>query len=243
MFYYLYMDIPVKLKSVLAASIEGELHSLPDVRSCVRRKHGKASLYYRYDGHLYKSDTARGAGLRPAAERREILQRRLSSLNIRKDMKCTPVSPKTRFIRQGFALDRNYYDSLTSVSPVRAQGRYQYKGVFFRSKSEKEIAEIYSDLGFDYIYEPEIILGGTPFHPDFAVWCDAIGGMFFHEHFGLMDTSNYRRSAQLKIGEFIDSGFIPGMDFLATYENNNSPWDKEGFLYDVTGLIIKRLHL
>lgn len=100
------------------------------------------------------------------------------------------------------------------------------RGETVRSKSEKMIADAYHLAGIPYVYEPAILLrNGRKRHPDFAVLNVRLRKTIYHEHFGLMDDDDYRRSAILKMREYNRNGFAA--DMMYTFEGEGIPFDQE----------------
>ncbi len=97
------------------------------------------------------------------------------------------------------------------------------RGEYVRSKSDAmSAAELYA-AGIPYKYECPIELMGTTIYPDFTIFHPSTGEIWLWEHFGMMDKPAYARNAAIKIQNYLQDGYIPGMNFIATYETQTRP--------------------
>lgn len=125
---------------------------------------------------------------------------------------------RTSFITQ------ELYDSLIPNSNPREIKRPNpYNGNIFRSKSERELAELLDEIGIDYKYEPLLTLNDIDMYPDFVCFIPEIGIGFIIEHFGMIDNANYAETTIRKFRVFTSLGLIPGVDILFTYEKTDVP--------------------
>lgn len=93
-----------------------------------------------------------------------------------------------------------------------------------RSKSEKIIADYLCHKGINYKYEKPIKLRRLGIvHPDFTLLSQKINAEIYWEHFGRMDDPNYASMAVRKIDAYINSGILPGIRLIVTYETSNYP--------------------
>ena len=76
-----------------------------------------------------------------------------------------------------------------------------HAGVRVRSKAEKIIADLLTDNGLQYFYEPVLRVEGYTFRPDF--YLPGLG--VFYEHFGY-DTETYLRAAEVKLARYHQAG-------------------------------------
>lgn len=131
------------------------------------------------------------------------------------------VATDDQYIGQWYEEHRgaqNSYPMSTSYTTIR--------GETVRSKSEKMIADAYHLGGVPYVYEPTIILeNGKQRYPDFSVLNVRLRETMYHEHFGLMDDDEYRRSAILKMREYNRNGYAGRM--MYTFEGEGIPFDQE----------------
>ena len=98
-----------------------------------------------------------------------------------------------------------------------------HRGEMVRSKSELLIANMYAELGIPYRYESELVLkdGGRMF-PDFTLFDTRRRRLIYHEHFGMMDDSDYRDNAIRKIERYQKNGIFLGINLIATFEGRNT---------------------
>ena len=99
------------------------------------------------------------------------------------------------------------------------------KGDLVRSKSESMIADELYRYGIQYRYEEKLIIGNDIFYPDFTTKNKRTGKKYIWEHFGKMDDIRYLDNNYLyKINRYVKAGYIPGINFLATYEDKQNPF-------------------
>ncbi len=104
------------------------------------------------------------------------------------------------------------------------------KGEHVRSKSEKILADKYALLNIPYLYEKPVHLYdiGTV-HTDFTLLDINERTIVLHEHFGMMQNEEYREKAMHKIECYERSGYLPGIDFLMTFEGGDHILNTKAF--------------
>ena len=85
--------------------------------------------------------------------------------------------------------------------------RHQYRGVYYRSKSELAIAMMLASHGLEFKYEVEAKAGWQRFYPDFAIRRPADGKVFLWEHFGLVGDDEYRTNMFEKLQAYYEDGY------------------------------------
>lgn len=93
-----------------------------------------------------------------------------------------------------------------------------------RSKSECLIANSLYERKIAYRYEAGIDLidsngSKRKVYPDFTILHPKTREIIIWEHFGMMDNSNYSKSALMKINSYINNGYIPGINLICTFES------------------------
>ncbi len=96
-------------------------------------------------------------------------------------------------------------------------------GYCVRSKSEQIIDRFLTLNMIPFKYECEFYLGGRRIYPDFIIRHPKTGEEFVWEHFGLMDDPEYSKKAANKMQLYINNGYIPGINFIATFETKQNP--------------------
>ena len=109
-------------------------------------------------------------------------------------------------------------------------------GVYMRSKSERDIGNIYEEFGIPYAYECRLSLEVTAFtdvkgarvgsggrlfkdyYPDFTIFL-ADGTFIVHEHLGRVDLEEYRAKAGEKLMAMTMNGISPDR-LILTYEDD-----------------------
>lgn len=103
---------------------------------------------------------------------------------------------------------------------------YTKRGDRVRSKSEQIIADRLFDAGVPYRYEyPLPIEDSRPIYTDFTVLNKRTRNMYRWEHFGRMDDPKYRKTFFWKQFMYCQKGYIPGINLIMTFEDNENPLD------------------
>lgn len=104
--------------------------------------------------------------------------------------------------------------------------QYTKRGERVRSKSEQIIADRLFDAKIPYRYEyPLEYEPGRYIFTDFTVLNPRTRMIFRWEHFGKMDDAKYRKTFFWKQSIYMRSGFIPGVNYICTFEDNENPFD------------------
>lgn len=110
-------------------------------------------------------------------------------------------------------------DIRPSADSFRPEGLiFEADGRKFRSKGEVTHALCFQKYGIEYIYEPEVRIGGIVLHPDFAVRNRRTGRIYFWEYFGMLDVKEYRDAFCRKLPALMELGIIPGYNLICTCE-------------------------
>lgn len=139
---------------------------------------------------------------------------------------------KLRQKAQSAVITKEVYDSLVPLSnkhPVTNPN--PYKGITFRSKSEREMAEYLDSVGIEYKYEPLMHIGADNIviYPDFVCYISELGFGFVIEHFGMLDSPDYFDRMMRALRMYLGAGYVPGNDILFTYERSTCPPRKNYF--------------
>lgn len=100
---------------------------------------------------------------------------------------------------------------------------YTVKHERVRSKAEENIANMMAMYGIPYRYEFPMLLDNVERRPDFTCLNVRTRKEFIWEHFGMMDMEDYALKNVDKIGRYILNGYIPGENFIMTFETQNKP--------------------
>lgn len=94
----------------------------------------------------------------------------------------------------------------------------------FRSKSEYIIASKLKNKDISFKYEKELFLHNYGrVYPDFTIFDPNTNKEIYWEHFGMMDDIEYRDKTYRKIQAYIDNGYLPGINFIMTFESAVKP--------------------
>lgn len=92
----------------------------------------------------------------------------------------------------------------------------------YRSKSESLIANELEKAGVPFRYEARLDLKGYGYvYPDFTVLNKRTREVFYHEHLGMLEDSDYLIKNLQKIHAYEKNGFIQGKQLILTYESEN----------------------
>ena len=91
-------------------------------------------------------------------------------------------------------------------------------GKLFRSKSEREIANILEQNKLPYRYEATLGLLNTDVSADFIIMNPFTGKTVVWEHFGLSEDEKYQRSMNDKMDDYLKTGYIENENFIKTFE-------------------------
>ena len=100
------------------------------------------------------------------------------------------------------------------------------RGERVRSKSEVLIADGLDEAGIPYRYECPLKLKDRIIYPDFTILCVRERVEKYWEHYGMMDDSEYRNTAEQKTRNYIEAGIIPGKQLIITSETYRLPLNK-----------------
>ena len=98
-----------------------------------------------------------------------------------------------------------------------------YSGNFVRSKSEAIIDMFLYTYKIPFRYECALQLGDITLFPDFTIMHPKTGELFYWEHFGMMDDSNYCKNMHSKLQLYTSHGIIPSIHLITTYETKSHP--------------------
>jgi hypothetical protein len=215
-------------------TIKRELRSLPE--GYLSRKDG---YYYHGIGGKARGITKDSLLISQLA-RKAYLQRRLKYLEVNLiayedfSLKCYSLAPE-EIIK---SLSRTYQQLPVCkfFKPVNNEWQNQpYKtnpyhpeqrsiitnsGVAVRSKSELIIANALELNSIPYRYEAALEFGVDIKYPDFTIKRPTDGKLFYWEHFGLMDQSDYLNNMAGKLYFYAKNSIAPGRDLICTYEED-----------------------
>ena len=102
-------------------------------------------------------------------------------------------------------------------------------GMMFRSKSEAMIAEMLHKAGIPFFYESKLVLHdewGEPhyYYPDFTIVLPD-GRVIYWEHFGRMDSSEYRDKNYKKLAVYHFNDIYPPSNLIITMESRKGGMD------------------
>lgn len=96
-------------------------------------------------------------------------------------------------------------------------------GESVRSKSEKIIADELLFRDIPYKYESELKLGSITIYPDFTVLNKRTGKIYYLEHLGMMDNTEYYSGVLKRLSLYSQNDIYIGDRLLLTYESSHYP--------------------
>lgn len=143
------------------------------------------------------------------------------------------LSEERKALVQPFLADDDYYsyqweNQPFTPNPYQPEDR-QYAtnhGEMVRSKSELVFANMFFELGIPFKYEcPLLLPNGKVVYPDFTLLKKSTRQIYYHEHFGLFDNTEYRNNALRKMDTYRRNGVFTGKNLIITYESSECPLD------------------
>ena len=215
-------------------ALEHLLQSSPLIR--IHHKHYYNDLCTAYSfkdnktgkNHQYLSSSQKGRNLELLYSHRELIKSKLAHYralwNSNFVLPCPVLNlEKIKKSRSSFITKELFDRLIPNSNPRPCERPNPYNGTIFRSKSEREIAEILDEMEIEYKYEPLMRFHDVDMYPDFVCFISEIGIGFIIEHFGMIDNANYIETSIRKFRTYTLFGLIPGIDILFTYEKSNAP--------------------
>ena len=104
------------------------------------------------------------------------------------------------------------------------------RGDFVRSKSESTIADRLLHHGLLYRIEFPLIVWDhrtqreIEYFPDFMILHPLTNEIIIWEHFGLIDSENYRNRCIKKLNDYSNSGYTIGKNLIISFETESMPF-------------------
>ncbi len=98
-----------------------------------------------------------------------------------------------------------------------------YSGQIVRSKSEALIDMFLYKNKIPFRYECLLQIGSISVFPDFTIRHPKTGNIFYWEHFGMIDNSEYCKNMLSKLQFYISNGIIPTIHLITTFETKDNP--------------------
>ncbi len=226
-----------------------KLAELPNVEIRKWKYRGNVADFCYLDGRKYVSTGIRGRELLPIGRSRERFNKALDILMAAWRSKygnaeIPNLNPHlvTRAINSELTMDRKFFETVPAgMNKYKGSPDLAYKGVIYKSKSERDIARVYDELGIEIKYETPIYVNGILYTPDFCAFSHLTGRCFYHEHQGKMGDGRYRQDKEKSHRMYSEYGLIEGLDIIYTYEGAGIAFNPENLKYEVTSLIMRNL--
>ena len=226
-----------------------KLAELPNVEIRKWKYRGNVADFCYLDGRKYVSTGLKGRELLPIGKTREqfihaldILMAAWRSKYGNADIPDLNPHLVTRAINSEFTMDRKFFEMMPAgMNKYKGSPDLAYKGVVYKSKSERDIARVYDELGIEIKYETPIYVNGILYTPDFCAFSHLTGRCFYHEHQGKMGDGRYRQDKEKSHRMYSEYGLIEGLDIIYTYEGAGITFNPENLKYEITSLIMRNL--
>jgi len=248
--------LPKELHALEINYLKQRLAEMPAARVTLVHRNSKTYKIVLAGGHQYSVHSAKGASLLQIAEEAEQLRKELVILQAAWDAAyfekvpdmVLPHPVRRVFLGYGgrqIAMDRKFFDSLTPESNTlyTEHKKYHYNGIYYRSKAEREIARIYTELGVEFKYEPAVLLNSSAkyTYSDFVCWDGITLSCYFHEHLGVNSLADYAHRAVTTISNYTSAGALPNVDVIYTFEDEDLTFDPDTVVMQMSLLIQNRL--
>ena len=100
-------------------------------------------------------------------------------------------------------------------------------GYFVRSKSESLITSALYTNHIPFRYECALHLGEITLFPDFTILHPKTHNIYYWEHFGMMNNSDYTKASYKKLQLYSEHDIIPSRNLIMTFETPDNPLDYE----------------
>ena len=249
--------IPREYLALKINYLKAVLDKMPDVRIADRKRYGKIEKRCLVGSHNYALNSSNGKRFCEAANKREELESLLCRYESEWKAFFTGSVPENIVPRSiprtlnpnnpalSVRMDKQFFDSLKNdANPYHREfKKVPYNGILYRSQAEAEIARFYTENGIPFKYEPEIYLDGMqkPYFPDFVMLIKEINSCKFHEHLGMLNSSDYLRDNKIKITNYMNAGLLPGHDLFFTYGNDEMVFSVDGIMPMLNSIICNSL--
>ena len=148
------------------------------------------------------------------------------------------IDPGVRLMIMPIIETDEQYATRWQYQPYKCSDHYESekkhstkRGEKVRSKSERLIANILFDEWIPYKYECPLIVGEKTLYPDFTILDKRTRRVFYWEHFGMVDNTNYAVNACSRLSAYCAAGDAVWGNLIVTFEADKViPFDHEDVL-------------
>ena len=229
-------------------SLNKQLSTLPDGK-LVCARNGQSFKWYQSDGHhsqyIPKSNRSFAEKLaikkyltvkhQELSQEKQALEFYLRHHHepILADSLLAPTSPYSQLLTPYFTPDSEEFTAWmnetfdTNNSYPEQKNHKTCAGIYVRSKSEALITTLLHTNKIPFRYECALFLDPVTIYPDFTLRHPHTGEYYYWEHFGLIDTPNYRSKAFSKLQLYASNNIYPTINLITTYETTEHPLDSD----------------
>lgn len=134
---------------------------------------------------------------------------------IEASLKGVPVTCEIDLRKVDTFYDRRFWEQVHIRAEFEKKDRgYDYKGMRLDSRAEMIVAQTLDELGLEYKYEPQLIIGNDIYYPDFIVYLPEFQRCFFIEFLGKLNDLKYITRNEFKLMDYLNSGMVVNLDLL-----------------------------
>ena len=229
-----------------------QLKHLPKVKIQERTLNGSLKKRLVTGRHRYSPESRTGQDLYAKMAIRDCVEKELAVYEAMWDLYFKGPVPEfdlektARTLYTGsdtpVVMNKAYFDSLKNDANTNyaKTAFYFFNGTYYRSEAERSIAVFYTNMGIPFKYEPEVMLAGLrkPVYPDFVPYFKEVDSCKFHEHLGIMGSSDYIRDSKIKFGNFTNAGLLQDLDFYFTYSSGDTILDTRFLHAKINAMLI-----
>lgn len=137
---------------------------------------------------------------------------------------CEPMPEKLiPRSRRPIPWEREHFES----NPFHPDGliHVTQSGRRVRSKSEAIIAGLLEVHRIPFRYEARLDLGNRYVYPDFTIRRNLDGAIFYWEHFGMTEKTEYLETMEEKMAAYREAGITPWNELITTYDRASGSLD------------------
>ena len=236
------IELPALFIRARVNIIEEEIEKLPVVKHGKHRDISVLRIYYKKNGkcrhHECPVNSEKGQQLLRLKKRRD-------ALLIRRDQWRSLLTNDIDIhlldlTKVHTIFDKRFWESVHVRSEFESKSTgYRYKDMIMDSRAEMIVAQTLDSLGMEYKYEPQIIINGEIYYPDFLVYLPEFNRCFFVEFLGKLDKEDYRSRNKFKLMDYLGYGMVINKDLLLFGGTANDMVSADEMTDDIIALLKK----
>lgn len=222
--------------------LEEKLNNIPEIHVGTNSNLNKPVVrYYSYKNsnrrtHEYFVDTDNGKKCMKLYEQREYYKsildytlKEMTKLGLRNKQQPKFIQNRTTH-NQISLLPASYFeDARHTVKPEELktpdQYRKEFHGIRMRSLSEVAIAEVLESMQLEFLYEPQLVINGKVYSPDFIIHLPELNCCILIEYMGMTSDQAYMERNAQKMLDYSRANLKSNVDIIYLMGNENSTPD------------------